>query len=87
MWSGSGRVDYGVGEADLRPWMRASVKLLRWLGSGWCRGCGSAAVNGASEATPVGWTRVRRRGSEAVDLCVGKVALVVLRMVLAKLLR
>ena len=23
LWSGSGRVDYGVGEADLWPWMRA----------------------------------------------------------------
>ena len=32
LWSGSGRVDYGVCEADLWPWTRVSVKLLRWLG-------------------------------------------------------
>ena len=32
LWSGSGRVDYSVGEADLWPWTRAYVKLLRWLG-------------------------------------------------------
>lgn len=80
LWSGSGRVDYGVGEADLRPWTRASVKLLRWLGSGWCRRCGSTAVDGAL-AAPVGWTRVRRSGSEAMDLGIGKAALRGLRMV------
>ena len=32
LWSSSGRVDYGVGEANLWLWTRASVKLLRWLG-------------------------------------------------------
>ena len=44
-------------------------------------------MDGASEAALVGWMRVRRIGSEAVDLGVGKVALVGLRMVLAKLLQ
>lgn len=69
-----------MGEVDLRPWTRSSAKLLWWLGSGWCQRCGSAAVDGASEAAPVGWTRVRRSGSEAVDLCIGKAASVGLRM-------
>ena len=70
-----------MGEADLCPWTRASVKLLRWLGSGWCRRCGSAAVDGASEDAPIGWMRVRGSGSEAVNLGGGKAAPVGLRMV------
>ena len=46
-----GWVKDGVDDAELRPWT-GRQKLLRWLGSGWCRRCGSAAVDEASEAAP-----------------------------------